>query len=398
MQGVTEPVLQLSDPDPAVRSAARKALVQRGKAAVPVLIRALRSESELARESAATALGEIGPDAKEAVPALIQGLKDASFWVRGSAAMALGKIGAKEAVPALIQALKEKDESDWVRDAAATALRDLGPDAKEAVPALIEALKDKSYWVRGSAAMALGKVGPDAEKAAPALTWALRDENDRVRKSAAMALKKLGIPAAGNGHTATANGGPESYRFPIPSAFVLLPRELLGPDSAVLKDVFERLARVLTGQGYSYNVFKIRNGFAVATFPLPIREDGSILPGPRSMSQSFVLALFLKVKNYLNQLLRGVIGDFRFFVFVVSPTPPALESGDQPPLSEEDIAAMTSSGNPFLPPEVGSLRLRGKNGYALIYCYTKTETGLALKRPLPAHVHLKPILDALGRE
>ena len=141
------------------------------------------------RESAAEALGEIGPDAKDAIPTLIDLLQDREVYVRKSAANALGEIGlhAKEAVPALITALG--DEDSWVRVYTAEALGKIG--AKEAVPALIGALEDEDNYVRRHATEALGEIGPDAKDAVPALIKLLEDEDKYVQGKAVTALKKI---------------------------------------------------------------------------------------------------------------------------------------------------------------------------------------------------------------
>jgi HEAT repeat protein len=81
------------------------------KAAVPVLINALKDPAVHLRRRAADALYRIGVGATAAMPALINALKDQDADVRGSAAEALGAIGieARAAVPALIDALKDDD-------------------------------------------------------------------------------------------------------------------------------------------------------------------------------------------------------------------------------------------------------------------------------------------------
>ena len=56
-------------------------------------IRLLKHDYYKVSNSAAFALGKIGPQTKEVVPALIQALKDQHFGVRASAAEVLGKIG-----------------------------------------------------------------------------------------------------------------------------------------------------------------------------------------------------------------------------------------------------------------------------------------------------------------
>ena len=74
------------------------------------------------------------------MPAPIEVSKVEEKEVRQTAAGALGKIGpeAKAAVPDLSKALKDEDK--YVRQTAVRALGDIGPEARDAVPALIEAL------------------------------------------------------------------------------------------------------------------------------------------------------------------------------------------------------------------------------------------------------------------
>ena len=83
--------------------------VSAGQEDVPALIHKLKNKDIAVQESAAFALGEIGPAAKEAIPALIAALKDEDGSVRRRAAFALGRIGpaAKQAIPALEAAARD---------------------------------------------------------------------------------------------------------------------------------------------------------------------------------------------------------------------------------------------------------------------------------------------------
>ncbi len=87
------------------------------------LIAGLSSPNAEDRESAANALGRIGPAAADAVPALTAAQNDERHQVRSRAAIALGRIGpaAAAAVPALTETLK--DEYDSVRGSAEEALK-----------------------------------------------------------------------------------------------------------------------------------------------------------------------------------------------------------------------------------------------------------------------------------
>ena len=83
-KSVSELVALLTDEDKDVRLGAAKELEAypsgvmeaEVKAAVPVLIRALKAQEAEVRRGAAYALGKIGVDAKAAVPALIEALTD----------------------------------------------------------------------------------------------------------------------------------------------------------------------------------------------------------------------------------------------------------------------------------------------------------------------------------
>ena len=95
------------------------------KAAVPELVRALRSDNDVHRWRAARTLGRIGPGAQAAVPALTAALADPSGAVRAHAARALGRIGpaAMPAAAALQRATGDRDGG--VRDEARQALERL---------------------------------------------------------------------------------------------------------------------------------------------------------------------------------------------------------------------------------------------------------------------------------
>ena len=188
--------------------------------AIPVLVKTLKDQDEVARGLAAAALGSIGPT-PEAIPALVEALKDRVFKVRELAAIALNGIDLPPpllaaalqhqdaevriatvwiltilgpiAVPTIAMALKDQDTK--VRQQAASKLGGMGPAAAEAVPALIEALKDQGEEVRRSAASALGSIGPVAVEAIPALVKTLKDQDEGARRFAAFALAEIGLAA-----------------------------------------------------------------------------------------------------------------------------------------------------------------------------------------------------------
>jgi HEAT repeat protein len=139
---------------------------------------------------AAFSLGEMGPKATRAVPALIKALDSDAEAVRGTAAMALGKIGPK-AVPALIKALDSSRRE--VRDVAARALGDIGPAAESAIPSLVRIQKEdreRDGDTRGGhtisgALVALGKIG---ERGLEPFITDLRHKDPQVREHAAKSL------------------------------------------------------------------------------------------------------------------------------------------------------------------------------------------------------------------
>jgi HEAT repeat protein len=118
----------LADPDPVVQARGAFGLSRHGPAAaeaVPDLVAKLQSPSALVRQTAALALGAVGPGAA-AVPALAAALADPEWEVRRQAAVALGGIGpgAKAAVPALRKL--DADPHKVVRTAAKEARQKIG--------------------------------------------------------------------------------------------------------------------------------------------------------------------------------------------------------------------------------------------------------------------------------
>jgi HEAT repeat protein len=159
-------------------------------AAVTAFAKALTESDPRVRERAATALFQLGPQAKAALPALAAAAKDANPGVLEKVFKALERIGP-EAAPALGAALAIEDTES--RLGALHALQELGPGAKAAVPAIQAVLKDKDERVRHEAADALGRIGPAATAATPALLEAVADKNLNVVRQALMALEKVGL-------------------------------------------------------------------------------------------------------------------------------------------------------------------------------------------------------------
>ena len=146
------------------------------------------------RQTAAWALGKIGPEARAAIPALSELCKDKDEGVRQFAAQALGRIGPA-AIPALTELLKCKYGP--TQRGARQALKKIGPAA---VPALLELLKDKNRSVQKAAVDALGDIGTEAGIAIPAIIQLLKDKKGKklaplsVEEAADDALRKIGPP------------------------------------------------------------------------------------------------------------------------------------------------------------------------------------------------------------
>jgi HEAT repeat protein len=183
---------------------------------VPALIKALQEDSDASvRAAAARAVGravakaleQAREDKKDDLPrfdnareALTKMLRtDKVDGVREASASALGDIGAdaRGAAGSLATALKDKHAPTVL--AAATALRRMGRDARDAQDDLQVLLADRKAEpaARTEAAIALGQIKPDAAGVLPVLKEVLADEkaDARTRKAVAEALGKLGKEA-----------------------------------------------------------------------------------------------------------------------------------------------------------------------------------------------------------
>jgi HEAT repeat protein len=179
----------LSDPDVQVRWMAAWTLSEMEPApplsAMPAFLSLLRNpESAVAHESAATALGRMGP---AAIPGLIESFGQNSS-TGSRAARALAMIGAP-AIPPLVEVLTHGN--DAVRRHAAWAFQKMGAGAKPALEHLLNALGDSDPFVRECMAETLGTIGSAAGIAAPELQRLLEDPQERVREAARTALRQI---------------------------------------------------------------------------------------------------------------------------------------------------------------------------------------------------------------
>jgi HEAT repeat protein len=104
------------------RVKARHSLVAMGKATVPLLTEALKSQNSLVRWEAAKALGEIGDPGTAS--ALVDALEDEDFDVRWLAAEGLTKLNVLALKPSL-QALEKRGDSILLQEGAHHVFHDL---------------------------------------------------------------------------------------------------------------------------------------------------------------------------------------------------------------------------------------------------------------------------------
>ena len=171
-------------------------------AAVPRLIKMLRSRDPASRAMAAQALSKMGPAAARAVPALTELLDDDEMDVRHRATNALAHLGPAAGSAAIPLAQRVGDPSPRVRWSASYAFQELGYAVREAVPTLVKLLDHDDEDVRSRAATALGHTGPFAEPARGRLEALANDpdENGEVRKRARTALHRLSLRDAVTKH------------------------------------------------------------------------------------------------------------------------------------------------------------------------------------------------------
>jgi HEAT repeat protein len=193
-------VSALDDTDPAVRTAAARALCARGigEALAPLVRRLTQSprdevEGEEERGAVADALIAVARSgaaaiAEQAAALLVQALEGAPEPARVAIARVLGCIG--RAADAGVVALLAKDASPQVRRAAVDALVRLDPGVS--VEPLHLAIADESVEVRIAAAAALGESA--REEVFADLCRLAQDPDPRVR---ATAVRAVGQRAAG---------------------------------------------------------------------------------------------------------------------------------------------------------------------------------------------------------
>jgi cyclophilin family peptidyl-prolyl cis-trans isomerase/HEAT repeat protein len=178
----------LSDPVPAVRAAAFRALAVLDHARFLAALSGLDVDRHWAvRAAVASAIASLPPE--QAVPLLEPRLHDADQRAVPAVIAALAAVKAPRLEAMLVQQLGADDPV--VRAAAAAALGDLRPavGADALAAAYRQAERDATYVARGAILAALAKYGRAA--AEPTLVAALADKDWAVRVRAATLLKSL---------------------------------------------------------------------------------------------------------------------------------------------------------------------------------------------------------------
>ena len=183
----------MSDPSPAVRGAAMRAVARLDPEVFMGALSGLDPDRDwTVRAAQATALGTVPADL--ALPRLRLMLDDRETRVIPSVIAALVALKTPEAEKLLLQALTVDDFA--VRAAAAAALGEL--KATAAVPALITAYRgsegDTVYSARAAALAAVARIDPNAAR--PVLQDALQDREWAVRVRAAQLLREQGVAGA----------------------------------------------------------------------------------------------------------------------------------------------------------------------------------------------------------
>jgi HEAT repeat protein len=187
--------------DSVLRASLIKALKCVGGPPAAVVAEALTSPSPSARVSAAKVLEEVGPAAEGAIPALIRALADTDNSVQDSARLALARIGWA-AVPSLIRVLRTSSPFPSNVVHTLILMRTFGGEPPEGVvsqiiDALVHSLDSRNAEVRVFAAMGLAMLRLDPARSTPALVGLLKDELPPVRCLASVGLGRMGNSAIG---------------------------------------------------------------------------------------------------------------------------------------------------------------------------------------------------------
>ncbi len=217
----------LKDKSPFIKMRAEYALVQLGRPATELLIKALKNENVNIRRGAALALGKIGDP--RAIDPLIELLKlndKGSSW---AAAMSLSNFREKRAANALVNALDFS--KGYLRQRLVAGLCQVGPVAAGPMTAK---LNDKDSNIR---LIALNYFICIKDKRKNAfLIDALKDENARIRRSAAGKIAALKDPEFTDALISAWNDKDSEVRTRIADALALIGPAATGKLLVMLGD------------------------------------------------------------------------------------------------------------------------------------------------------------------
>lgn len=170
-----------------------QALLNFGQEAVPYLSDRLTVGNNIERETAATTLVSMGPDAANAIPALRKGLQDEIAFVRANCAVVLVQFPdeVERAVPVLVKLLSHSDSA--LQQMAAMNLAVLGDEARLHVAELAEVLKQRpeDQEVLLPVVQLLGRIGPAASPAIPELKQIAFEKSGEVKEAATSAIQLI---------------------------------------------------------------------------------------------------------------------------------------------------------------------------------------------------------------
>lgn len=213
--------------------------------------------------------------------------------------------------------------------------------------------------------------------------------------SAAMPPPPTAVAAAPAPPPSAAGDDDADTRFfpwppPKPSELTELPRPLLAGNlhDSKLGDVAARLENALQARGYvQHSYYAVPGGFALATQPEQIAEDGA--SKPESERWSSMPPQLKTFADYLTALFTARKGYYRIIVFIVTPRD-VVPSSTAP--TEATANDWSSSGVAHLPAAIAARPFTTAHiGTALIYEYAKSDVGVTVLVPgrIPARKHLE---------
>ena len=106
------------------------------RSAIPTLVNALTDEDAVVRREAASALGQMGPEARSTASSLLPLVRDGNASVRRSAIFALEDVGYQttEILPGLMEILNDPTAPPFDRERASKMLLEADPDARSRTP------------------------------------------------------------------------------------------------------------------------------------------------------------------------------------------------------------------------------------------------------------------------